>query len=66
MDIADFIEKVFNIKLFDYQKKYIRYIDTHPKCQIVMARSKTTPPWYISYLITKCILEEYKNEHKRN
>ena len=67
MDITDFIEKVFNIKLLDYQKKYIRYIDTHPKCQIVFARSRTTPSWYMSYLITKYILlEEYKNEHKRN
>lgn len=66
MDIVDFVEKVFDIKLLDYQKKYIRYIDAHPKCQIVMARSRTIPSWYMSYLITKCILEEYKNGNKRN
>lgn len=66
MDIVDFVEKVFDIKLLDYQKKYIRYIDTHPKCQIIMARCRTIPSWYMGYLITKYVLEEYKNGNKRN
>lgn len=62
MDIVDFTEKMFGIKLLDYQKEYIKYVDKYPNYQIVMSRGRTTPSWIMSDLITKCALRMDKKD----
>lgn len=57
-DIVDCIEKAFDIKLFDYQKKMIRYLDTHPEAKIQFGRGRSIPPWYYYYSLMKGVLQE--------
>lgn len=60
MDTVQFIEDTLDIKLLDYQKKMIKYVDEHPDCKIIVPRGRTFPRWFQAYLICKAIREEQK------
>lgn len=65
MDVIEFMEKVLGVKLLDYQKKFIRYIEEHPNCKIDMGRGSTrNNDLLITYFICKSILlgEKEKKE----
>lgn len=66
-DIVDWIEEVFDIKLFDYQKKTIRYLDTHPDAQIQFGRGgRSIQPWYYYYSLMKCVLQDKSGKGDKN
>lgn len=60
MDMVQFMEDTLDIKLSDYQKKMIKYVDEHPDCKIIVPRERTSPRWFQAYLICKAIREEQK------
>ena len=41
MKTTDFIEEVLDIKLFDFQKAYLDYLDRYPNTKIVLPRGIT-------------------------
>ena len=63
MDAIEFVEKVSGVKLLDYQKKLIRYIEEHPDCKIVMGRWRTRNYDFMTmYYICNSILNEKEKE----
>lgn len=66
MDTVQFIEDMLDIKLLDYQKKMIKYIDEHPDCKIIFSRGRTSPRWFQAYLICKAIREEQEKNEANN
>ena len=64
MDIIDFVENVLGLKLLDYQKKLLIYVDEHPDCTIPIPRGRSTPCWiqaFIWYRLVKA-MEEIKDK----
>ena len=59
MDTVQFIENILDIKLLDYQKKMIEYIEEHPDCEIIFPRGRSTPSWFLAYVICKAIKIKY-------
>ena len=60
MDTVQFIEDILDIKLLDYQKEMIRYIEEHPDCKVTIPRTRRIPDWYMAYCILKTIELERK------
>lgn len=40
MDGVQFIEEVVGVKLYDYQKDMIRYVEEHPGCKVMAPRGR--------------------------
>ena len=58
MDTIQFIENILDIKLLDYQKEMITYIEEHPDCKVILLpRTRRIPNWYMAYVISKTIKE---------
>ena len=57
MKTSEFIEKVLDIKLLGFQKKYLDYMDKHPDTKIVMPRGRTcittSDLWVLSQMAMK-------------
>ena len=64
MDTIQFIEKTLDIKLLDCQKEMIRYIEKHPDCKVIIPRTRSTPSWYMAYVIIKAMKEVNEHDYK--
>lgn len=57
MRTSDFIEEVLDIKLLDFQKNYLDYLDRHPDAKIVLPRGRTCTTtfdlWALSQVFMK-------------
>ena len=62
MDIVDFVEECFGIKLLEFQKEFLRHIEKHPR-SIVVPRGGRTPCYITWYILYKCFFNEYKNSY---
>lgn len=57
MNIIEYMEKISGVKLLDYQKKLIQYIEENPNCRIVIGRGSTrSDNLMTTYFICKSIL----------
>lgn len=65
MDIVQFIEEILDIKLLNYQKEMISYIEEHPDCKVIFPRTRRIPNWYMVYVISKAMKEENEHGHIR-
>ena len=51
MNAVQFIENVAGIKMLDYQKKMVEYLEEHPDCKIAFPRGRRVPWWFRLYCV---------------
>lgn len=65
MSTVEFIEEYLGIKLFDYQKKYLDFLDKHPKVEFIPRGRSSLIEINTLYEIVKMIIEQ-EEEEKNN
>lgn len=60
-DIVDFVEEFLGVKLFDFQKQMLRYLQKHPDAQIIPLRQHFSSSLMV-LLIAKAILFKAQKE----
>lgn len=60
MDTVQFIENILDIKLLDYQKEMVSYMEKHPDCKFTFPITRSTSSWYMTYAISKAMKEVYE------
>lgn len=56
MPTVKFIEEVLDIKLLDFQKDYLDYLDRHPDARVVLPRGRTVTCTYDLWLMAQCLI----------
>lgn len=57
MSTAEYVEEFLGIKLLDYQKAYMDYLDEHPDARVVLPRGRTVTCTYDLWLIAQIVKE---------
>ena len=57
MKSSEFIERVLDIKLLDFQKDYLDYLDRHTDARVVLPRGRTVTCTYDLWLMSQLYLK---------